>query len=286
MVRSIIIEAPAKVNLTLDVKGKRADGYHELETLMHQINLVDRVYIEEAKSLIVQSNSTLIPEDEGNLAYRAAWAIMDKYGNQEGVRIFIEKNIPVGAGLAGGSTDAAAVLIGINRLFDLGVNPVDLMNLGAVLGSDVPFCMQGRTAMATGRGEILTPLPAGPSLNMVLVKPAFQLSTAQVYADLNCEQLTRRPDNRAFVQAWLHGDYQGIAVNMINVLESVSVVRHPEIGEIKEGLKKMGALQSIMSGSGPSVIGVFEDGQKAQEAVQKMKERYQEVYLVSSYMGE
>lgn len=286
MVRNIVIEAPAKVNLTLDVKGKRSDGYHELETLMHQINLVDRVYLEEAKCLIVQSNSALIPDDAGNLAYRAARTILDKYGNQAGVRIYIEKNIPVGAGLAGGSTNAAAVLVGINRLFDLGAGSADLMNLGATLGSDVPFCILGGTAMATGRGEILAPLPAGPGLNMVLVKPAYQLSTARVYADLNCEHLSQRPDNQAFMRAWLQSDYQGIAANMINVLETVSIVKHPEIGEIKEELKKMGALQAVMSGSGPTVIGIFEDVHKVEEAVRKMRERYQEVYSVSSYMGE
>lgn len=286
MLRNIVMEAPAKVNLTLDVKGKRADGYHELETCMHQIDLLDRVHITEASRITVQSNSSSVPDDESNLAYRAARALLEKCGLRTGVRIFIEKNIPVGAGLAGGSTDAAAVLEGVNDLLGLGLDRFELLEIGATLGSDVPFCLQGGTALARGRGEKLTPLPGGPRINMVLIKPPFQLSTARVYAGLDLNSIIERPDNRAFVAAWERSDLKSMAVNMINVLETVSVARFPEIAEIKNCLIRKGALHSVMSGSGPSVIGLFEPGPAAARAAQKVKERYQEVYLVSSYLRE
>lgn len=282
--RKIMVIAPAKVNLTLDVKYKRADGYHELETVMHQIDLVDRLYFEEDHDIKVASDSREIPLGEQNLVYKAAKSILVKYGIKAGVKIFIEKNIPVGAGLAGGSTDAAAALLGIDRFFSLGADPGELFEIGASLGSDVPFCLHGATALATGRGEILEAMPAGPMLTMLLVKPPYQVSTAEVYKGLALEHLDCRPDNPAFLLSWGKGDLKGIAANMINVLESVTVKKYSELKFIKDRLIDMGAMNAVMSGSGPAIIGLFKEREAADRAMTKMKKMYQQVFLVSSYV--
>lgn len=281
---SLWVEAPAKINLTLDIKGKRSDGYHELETVMHQISLVDRISLERGGSEIkLDTNSTEIPDNEDNLAYRAARLLSEKYNLSEGLSIFIKKNIPVGAGLAGGSTDAAAVLFGMNQLFGLGLEKEQLLDLGAGLGSDVPFCLLGGTALARGRGEILTPVEAGPQLILVLVKPDFQLSTAEVYRAFRLDKVELFPNNVAFLAAWQNYDIINVARQMNNVLETVSIARHPEIAAIKEQLCELGALNALMSGSGPSVLGIFSEFAMARQAWAKMKQRYQETYLVSSY---
>ncbi len=280
----LVIEAPAKINLTLDVKGKRADGYHELETVMHQINLVDRIFLQPGGNGIrVSSNSELIPDDETNLAFKAARLLYKKFSLKEGLQIFIEKNIPVEAGLAGGSTDAAAVLKGINQLYKLGLDRDILLNLGAEIGSDVPFCVLGGTALAQGRGEILQLLADGPHLNMVLVKPDFQLSTREVFRDFRLDKVGQSPDNPAFLAAWKNYDIINVAQQMNNVLESVSLEQRPEIMIIKQQLCELGALNALMSGSGPSVFALFADSRKAEQACIKMKEQYKESFLVSSY---
>ncbi|MBP1760728.1 MAG: 4-diphosphocytidyl-2-C-methyl-D-erythritol kinase, partial [Firmicutes bacterium] len=184
--------APAKVNLTLDILGKRTDGYHELVTVMHQIDLVDRIRLEKGGiDIRVSSDSSQIPDNEENLAYKAARLMYDKFGLREGLQIYIEKNIPVGAGLAGGSTDAAAVIYGINELYGLKLELPVLLALGTQIGSDVPFCLMGGTALARGRGEILSQLPEGPLLYMVLVKPDFQISTRAVYQAFRLEKVRK-----------------------------------------------------------------------------------------------
>ncbi|MDD3024712.1 MAG: 4-(cytidine 5'-diphospho)-2-C-methyl-D-erythritol kinase [Syntrophomonadaceae bacterium] len=281
----IEVTAPAKINLTLDIKGKRADGYHELETVMQQIDLLDRITIELTSegSISVDSNSSFIPHDKENLACQAAALFLDKYGCEEGVRIFIEKSIPIGAGLAGGSSDAAAVLWGLNRLLDCKLEEQDLLNLGAQIGSDVPFCLLGGSALARGRGELLQPLKQSVPLLLLLVKPDFQVSTAEVYKQFNLAQVERFPDTRAFLESWRKCDIIGIAAHMENVLESVSIKIFPEIALIKEKLKKLGALNALMSGSGPSVFAVFTDRVLALKAMENMRTSYREVFLVSSY---
>ncbi|MEQ8176393.1 MAG: 4-(cytidine 5'-diphospho)-2-C-methyl-D-erythritol kinase [Syntrophomonadaceae bacterium] len=286
MAKTIVVNAPAKVNLTLDVKYKRPDGYHELETIMHQIDLCDRIILEPDREIILESNSAQIPGGKDNLAYRAAAAILEKYGIKEGVKIFLEKNIPVGAGLAGGSTDAAAVISGLNRLYDLGAGLDDLMPIAASLGSDVPFCLQGGTALATGRGEILEPVYPAHALTLVLVKPPFEVSTAQVYGRLDLTMVKNHPDARELLAAWEHNNLDSMALNMINVLENVTIDRFPEIGQIKKRLTDLGAAAVLMSGSGPSVFGLFENIGEAEAARDQMKNMYREVFLVSSYMGE
>ena len=284
MNKQLVIEAPAKVNLTLDVLGKRTDGYHELETVMHQISLRDIIYLQSGgHGIKVSSDSLSIPHNEENLAFRAAKLIFGKFSLKEGLQIFIEKNIPVGAGLAGGSTDAAAVIIGLNKMYELNLEQQELLDLGLQIGSDVPFCLQGGTALATGRGETLTMLATGPQLEIVLVKPDFELSTAEVYRDFRLAEVIDRPDNGAFLEAWRKYDMIGLAAQMKNVLETVSLKKCPEIGHIKMRLAELGALQALMSGSGSSVVGLFTDRNKARQAWEIIREQYRESYLVSSF---
>jgi 4-diphosphocytidyl-2-C-methyl-D-erythritol kinase len=285
MRRNIILKAPAKVNLTLDVKGKRSDGYHELETVMHQVNLLDIIIISQAAGGIqIKSNSSLIPTNEENLAYQAAEMILGEYAHKEGVEIYIEKNIPVGAGLAGGSTDAAAVIQGINQLYDLGLEEEELLEMAASIGSDVAFCLAGGSKLARGRGEILSKLPQRMIPYIILVKPDFQLSTAEVYRELDLTQVEEFPDNAAFLAAWEAYDIINIARNMRNVLETVSIRKYPEIAAIKAELIETGALNALMSGSGPSVMGIFMEEEQALKAREKFQTRYQEVFLLSSYV--
>ncbi|MDD3897942.1 MAG: 4-(cytidine 5'-diphospho)-2-C-methyl-D-erythritol kinase [Syntrophomonadaceae bacterium] len=296
--QTVIIEAPAKINLTLDVKGKRSDGYHELETVMHQVNLFDRVTLEPRSSGIeMATNSSSIPLGQENLAYKAALMVLQEYQPGAGVKIFIEKNIPVGAGLAGGSTDAAAVLAGINHLYDCRFSRLQLLKMAAAIGSDVAFCMSGQyyqprpgelvsrgtTAIARGRGELLESLPTRIIPYILIVKPDFELSTVQVYSELDLKAVEQFPDTRSFLQVWNKGDIINISVYMANVLESVSIRKKPEIGIIKSRLMEMGALNALMSGSGPSVFAIFPDNETASKAYQAFKKEYREVYLLSSY---
>lgn len=281
----VVVEAPAKINLTLKVVAKRSDGYHELETVMQQINLCDQIFIDTAdEGIFVNSNSNEIPQNKSNLAYKAAHLLYEKFPIKWGLRIYINKKIPVGAGLAGGSTDAAAVLRGINELCNLQLSNQELLDLGLQIGSDVPFCILGGTAMARGRGEILTPLPPGPRWEMVLVKPPFQLSTAEIFQALRVDDINNSPDNAAFLEAWLRCDMIDITAQMKNDLEMVSITRCPIISSIKNQLKKLGAYHSLMSGSGPSVIGFFHNHEAAAYAWQVIKETYNESFLVSTYL--
>jgi 4-diphosphocytidyl-2-C-methyl-D-erythritol kinase len=306
MINKLIIEAPAKINLTLDIKGKRADGYHELETVMHQINLTDKIYLEKQNGLLsLDSNNKLLPLDSNNLAYRAAELMLDRYGSGEGVSIYIEKNIPVGAGLAGGSTDAAAVIKGLNILYGYHCSDQELAGIAALIGSDVPFCLQGNpviileddqgiqkvfnnrvtgtTVVARGRGEILTPMVNRHLPWILIVKPAFSLSTADVYRAYRMDYVHKHPDFNSFNKSWNLYDIIGISKSCVNVLETVSTERYPEINEIKSNLEKMGAIKACMSGSGPSVFAVFNNNNLAVEAEYRFKQRYIETYLVSSY---
>lgn len=284
MTEPLVIAAPAKINLTLNVLGKRADGYHELETVMQQISLADKIYLQTGgEGIRVTSNCPGLPDNQDNLAWQAAQLLTAKFSLPAGLHIFIEKNIPIGAGLAGGSSDAAAVLRGINAGFGLGLPQDELLELGLALGSDVPFCLLGGTALARGRGEILTPLPEGPCLEMVLVKPDYQLSTAEIYRDFRLDRVQDPPDNAAFLEAWRKCDIIAVAAQMKNVLETVSITRCPEISAIKQQLQDLGALHTLMSGSGPSVVGVFISRAEAMSAWGIMRDRYRESYQVSSY---
>lgn len=252
-------KAPAKINLSLDVLYKRKDGFHEVEMIMTTVDLADRVYLKtiENDEIIIVSQSRYIPNDNRNLAYQAAELLKRKCAVKTGVEIEIEKNIPVAAGLAGGSSDAAATLRGLNKLWNLGLSLDELAEMGAAIGSDVSFCVYGGTALATGRGEIIMHIQAPPNCWVVLAKPTIGVSTADVYKNLEISGLCH-PDTKSMLQAIENQDYKGICDAMGNVLESVTLIKYPEVQNIKTQMEKFGADAVLMSGSGPTVFGLVE----------------------------
>ena len=267
----ISLEAHAKINLSLDVLGKRDDGYHTLQMIMQTIQLHDTISVYEIPAGVeIKCEAPYVPNNSSNIAYKAAELILQKYGIKSGVRIEIDKQIPVAAGLAGGSTDAAAVLKGINSIFSLGVEEAELRQLGKTIGADVPYCIMGGTALAEGIGDELTRLASPGKINLLLVKPRLGVSTAWVYKNFRLDKVNERPDTRLLVSAIEAGDIRTLATNMKNVLESVTLQKYPVIENIKKQLIKLGALGCMMSGSGPTVFGIFEDFEKAQYALKKL----------------
>lgn len=284
--QELVILAPAKINLTLDVKGKRPDGYHELETIMHQISLADVVRLRRRpKGIKVVTDSSLIPVDENNLAWRAAAEFFDVIGNRGGASIYIEKRIPVGAGLAGGSTDAAAVIKGLNTMYECNLEKNEILEIGARIGSDVPFCIQGGTVLARGRGEQMTPLHLARPLSLVLVYPGFSVSTREVYQGLADREILVRPDNRGVGEGLERGQLELVCRGMANVLETVTIDWHPEIADIKQRMMGTGAVKALMSGSGPTVFGVFRSQEAAVQTCDIIRNHYQEVFTALSWRG-
>ena len=281
---TIKLKAPGKINWTLNVTGRRPDGYHEVEMLMQSISLWDELILTECREGIeVAGNARIMPLDESNLAAKAARLIMDRFGVKGGVRIEINKNIPVSAGLAGGSADAAAVLAGLNALWQLGLSDEELAGLGAALGADIPFCIFGGTALARGSGDRLTSLPALEDIPLVLVKPSFGVSTASVYQALKLDEIGFRPDWEVVYQLLAAGEFYLLSSYMGNVLEQVTAKLYPQINEIKEALDNAGAAVSMMTGSGSAVFGVFESARQARKAAEKLKLHYPHVFFASSY---
>ena len=274
-------KAPAKINLSLDVLGKRDDGYHDVEMNMTTIDLADRVTLHaiEQDQIEVSLESRYVPSDERNLAYKAAVAFERKYGLRSGVHIHIEKNIPVSAGLGGGSTDAAAVLRGLNRLWSLGIPLEELADLGASIGSDVPFCVYGNTAIATGRGEKIEPLASPPSCWVVLAKPNIGVSTRTIFQRVKPEGLTH-PNTKEIIHALSNKDFNRMCANIGNVLEDITLNLYPEVQHIKDIMKQTGAAGVLMSGSGPTVYSLVETQNKANRIYNGMRGVCQEVYLV------
>jgi len=255
----LLVKAPAKINLSLDVLYKRPDGYHEVEMIMTTIDLADRIeltLLAEDKINIVSQNR-FVPDDRRNLAYQAALLLKERFHIKQGVTIAIEKVIPVAAGLAGGSSDAAATLRGLNKLWNLGLTLDELANLGAEIGSDVSFCVYGGTALAKGRGEIITELPAPPTCWVILAKPFIGVSTAEVYRCLDLKKVTH-PDTNEMIKAIRANDYSMVCQNVGNVLEEVTLHLHPEVAQIKDQMKRFGADAVLMSGSGPTVFGIVQ----------------------------
>ncbi|MCL0106730.1 4-(cytidine 5'-diphospho)-2-C-methyl-D-erythritol kinase [Peptococcaceae bacterium] len=253
------VKAHAKINLALKVLGKREDGYHEVEMVMQSLALHDKIFLTLIRSdieLLVEGDA---PLDESNLAYKAAKAILEYSNCKQGIRIKLVKNIPAAAGLAGGSSDAAAVLLGINKLLKLGLDTEELMEIGKGLGSDVPFCIVGGTALARGRGEKIQPLPKAPKMGVVLIKPDFGVSTAQVYKRFSLDLVEKKADVNAVVEAIKKGDIKGIATAIFNDLEYVTMDMHPCLEGIKRQLEDAGVLGVLMSGSGPTVYGLAFD---------------------------
>ncbi len=282
----IKIQARAKINIALDVLGKRGDGYHEVSMIMHQVDLYDLVSIKRIKGGInLRTNCGYLPVDEGNIAYKAAKLMIETYGITEGVEINIEKNIPVAAGLAGGSTDAAAVLNGMNQLWELDIKRKELMTISKPLGADVPFCVLGGAALAEGIGERLTPITGLEYAWVVLAKPNLCVSTADVYKNLDLSSIKERPKMDLLLKAMKENDLQIVSQNLCNVLESVTERMYPIIKDIKRKLYEYQALGSLMSGSGPTVFGFYKDYQKAKSAYENFKKVYKQTYVVKTYKG-
>ena len=252
-------KAPAKINLALDVLFKRPDQYHEVEMVMTTVDLADRIELEELKKNEIQiySHNRYVPDDDRNLAYQAAALLKERYAIKQGVGIKIEKNIPVAAGLAGGSSDAAATLRGLNKLWNLGLGLDELATIGSEIGSDVSFCVYGGTALATGRGEKIQHLSSPPKCWVVLAKPVMGVSTADIYKRLDIQK-AKHPNIQAMLKAIHTQDYQAVCDNLGNVLESVTLSLYPEVLHIKNQMKKFGADAVLMSGSGPTVFGLVE----------------------------
>lgn len=281
------LKALAKINLGLDVLRRREDGYHEVRMVMQTIHLYDRIQLKRLseKEIKVETNLYYLPVNENNLVYKAAKLLMDEFQIAEGVHIGLKKHIPVAAGMAGGSSDAAAVLYGMNRMFGLGLSLQELMERGVKIGADVPYCLMRGTALAEGIGEKLTPLPPVPKCPVLIAKPPINVSTKFVYENLKLDENTVHPDIDAILGAIEDGNLKEMAANMGNVLESVTCVQYPEIGQLKEIMMDHGALNAMMSGSGPTVFGLFEDEKTAGEAFQAVKKSRiaKQVYLTNIY---
>lgn len=268
------LKALGKINLGLDVLGRRENGYHDVRMVMQTLYLYDQITIEktEKPGIELSTNLFYLPVNENNLAYHAADLLMQEFGVEEGVKITLEKHIPVAAGMAGGSSNAAAVLYGINRMFSLGLSQEELMERGVKLGADVPYCIMRGTVLAEGIGEILTPLPAMPRCTVLVAKPPISVSTKLVYEKLDAHEIEDHPDIDGVLEGLERQDLKKIASSMGNVLERVTVEEYPVIEEIKEMMKENGALNAMMSGSGPTVFGLYSDKRMAKEAAQKIKE--------------
>jgi len=277
----LYVKAPAKINLTLDVLYKRPDNYHEVEMVMTTVDLADRISLESREDGVIEIISTdnFVPNDHRNFAYQAARLIKDTYGIGQGVSITIEKEIPIAAGLAGGSSDAAATLKGLNELWQLNLSIDELAELGAKIGSDVSFCVYGGTALATGRGEKIQELPAPPSCWVVLAKPKIGVSTAEVYGGLKVEGL-EHPNTKQMIQAIETDNYELLCTSLGNVLETVTFKLHPEVIMLKEQMKRFGADATLMSGSGPTVFGLVDSEARVSRIYNGLRGFCEEVYAV------
>lgn len=273
-------KAYAKINILLDVVGKREDGYHLLKMIMQNIDLYDEVSVDKIKKGIeISCNKEYVPIDERNIAYKAAKLFMNKYNINSGVKIVINKNIPVAAGLAGGSTDAAAVLKIMNKLFEVNVSKEELMKIGLELGADVPYCIEGGTALCEGIGEELTRLKSFKNHILVLVKPPFGVSTREVYKAFDLNKAKIHPDADNIIKKIEEDDLTYVAANMKNLLENVTLKKYRNLIAIKEQMIELGAIGSLMSGSGPSIFAFFDDMFKAQKCYDKMKKNYSDVFI-------
>lgn len=268
------LKALGKINLGLDVLGRRDNGYHDVRMVMQTVYLYDQIKIERTKEPGIQLSTNLfyLPVNENNLAYQAANLLMEEFQISEGVKITLDKHIPVAAGMAGGSSNAAAVLFGINQMFSLGLSQKELMERGVTLGADVPYCIMRGTVLAEGIGEILTPLPDMPKCYVLIAKPPISVSTKMVYEKLDAHEIQEHPDIDGILHGLENQNLQQIASCMGNVLEKVTIEEYPVIEEIKSVMKDNGALNAMMSGSGPTVFGIYDDKQQAKNAASKIKE--------------
>lgn len=270
----IKLKALGKINLGLDVLGRRPNGYHDVRMVMQTVYLYDQILLEKTdkEGISLETNLFYLPVNENNLAYRAAKMLIDEFTIKEGVHISLEKHIPVAAGMAGGSSNAAAVLYGMNRLFQLGLTDQELMDRSVQLGADVPYCIMRGTVLAEGIGEKLTPLPAMPKCHVLLAKPPISVSTQKVYEKLDAQEVTEHPDIDGILLGLQTGDLKKITSSMGNVLENVTITEYPQIERIKDVMKEEGALNAMMSGSGPTVFGIYDDKMLARRAAARIRE--------------
>lgn len=284
---SIKLRAYAKINLGLDVIRKREDGYHEVKMIMQTIRLYDQLMMQKTNKGQIQLKTNLhyLPNNEKNLVYQAVKMIKEEFSIQDGIDVKLEKRIPVAAGMAGGSTDAAAALIGMNRLFRLGLSKTELMKRGVKLGADVPYCILRGTALSEGIGEILTPLPPAPNCSVVIAKPGISISTNYVYSNLKIDKDTIHPDIDGMIYDIKNNDLYSMVGKLGNLLELVTVKEYPVISTIKQELINQGAMGALMSGSGPTVFGLFGDREKARKAFFYMRSSNlaKQVYLTEFF---
>jgi 4-diphosphocytidyl-2-C-methyl-D-erythritol kinase len=283
----ITLKALAKINLGLDVVRRREDGYHEVKMVMQTIHLYDTLDIKktEQAGISIRSNLSFLPVNESNLVYKAGRLLMDEFGIEEGVSVNLHKRIPVAAGMAGGSTDGAAMLYGMNRIFNLGLKRADLMKRAESLGADVPYCLMRGTALAEGIGEKLTSLPPMVKCPVLIAKPSISVSTKFVYQNLKLDDETIHPDIDGLIGDIRHRDFDGICGKMGNVLESVTIPNYPVVQKIKEQMLLSGASAAMMSGSGPTVFGLFSDEDTARKAKNEMRKSglAKQIYLTTIY---
>lgn len=273
-------KAYAKVNIALDVIGKREDGYHLLRMIMQAIDLYDEIMVEKIdKGIKINCNKPYVPTDERNLAYKAAKLFIDKFNINSGVSITIKKNIPVSAGLAGGSTDCAAVLKLMNDIFNTNLTDQELMDLGVKLGADVPYCIVGGTALCEGIGEKISKIKPFKDKILVLVKPPFGVSTKAVYQDFDLSKVVFHPNVEGLIKNIEKDNLDYVAKNMKNLLENVTLLKYKEIISIKQAMIENGSIGSMMSGSGPTVFAFFDDMVKAQKCYDVMKKKYKDTYI-------
>ncbi|MGI6365781.1 MAG: 4-(cytidine 5'-diphospho)-2-C-methyl-D-erythritol kinase [Bacillota bacterium] len=288
MAKPLTLAAAAKINLSIDVLGRREDGYHQVEMVMQTIELCDQVILEPGETGVIRVHCSHphVPSGRENLVWKAANLLRQKYGSPElGADIAIVKNIPVAAGLAGGSTDAAATLKGLNQLWKLNLPHSELAKLGAELGADIPFCLMGGTALARGIGEELTPLPSPPKLWVTLLKPNLGISTAEVYRHYVGSRVQRRPDTRALIAALHAADSRAMANSMANVLESVTFARLPLLRRLKQRAMEFGALVAQMSGSGPTIYALTEDYRRAAAIANGLRHQVEFTHITSFKEG-
>lgn len=269
----IELKALGKINLGLDVLGRRENGYHDVRMVMQTLYLYDNVTLikKEEPGIEIESNLYFLPKDSGNIAWKAANLLMEEFNIPGGIKIILNKYIPVAAGMAGGSSNAAAVLYGMNKMYKLGLSQQELMDRGVKLGADVPYCIMRGTVLAEGIGEILSPLPPMPKCQILIAKPPISVSTKAIYEAIDSKEIEDHPDIDGIIEGLKKQDLNKIASSMGNVLEKVTIDMHPEIAQIKNCMLENGALGAMMSGSGPTVFGIFRSRRAAQEAYEKVK---------------
>lgn len=274
----------AKINLTLDVLGKRPDNYHDVEMIMQTVSLYDMILVDKCEAGIqITTNLRFLPTNENNIVHKAATEFFSYTGINSGCKIMIYKNIPVSAGLAGGSGNAAAVLCSLDKLYNTNLTIDELKQISVKLGADVPYCILGGTVLAKGIGEVLTPLPSMPECHILMVKPPISVSTASIYEMIDSAEITDRPDTNAMLDALANSDIKAVADNLSNVMGTVTEAMHPIIRGIRNKMLKNGAIGAVMSGSGPTVYGIFSDYESAKKSHDSFYYQFREVYIVSPY---